>query len=101
MNPKDATRTPTDEVYDFSELENKILKAIERLTHELSLLRPGGRFNPELLDRVWVEFRHHGEVQQKERLVDVAQIIPKGRAIEVVVGDEDVCIHPPPFLARS
>jgi len=80
-------------VFDFSPLETKILEAIERLTHDLSKLRAGGRFNPENLETLKVSLGKAGS-KENVKLGDLAQVIPRGRNISVVVGDVDVWFAP-------
>jgi len=86
--PVEGTTKPTavDEAYDFSTLEAKILKAMEHLTHHLSQLRAGGRFNPDHLDNLRVKpIKGSAETV---RLGDIAQVVPKGRVVNVIVGEE-------------
>jgi hypothetical protein len=81
--------TPTDEAFDYSAIEAKILDAVEKLTHELKQLRAGGRFNPDLLEGLRVSMGKSG-AKETFRLGDLAQVVPKGRLINVIVGDKDV-----------
>lgn len=76
-------------------LEADIGKAIERLKNDLSKLRAGGRFNPEVLEALRVKVG-----KESVRLGDVAQVVPKGRQVQVLVGEEEVsglcyCYHYP------
>jgi ribosome recycling factor len=82
--------TPTDEAYDVSILEASILKAIEHLTHELSTLRAGGRLNPEIVEGLKVQLGTAKEGKQTVRLGDIAQVVPKGRFLNVMLGEADV-----------
>ncbi|KAF2092650.1 ribosome recycling factor [Rhizodiscina lignyota] len=84
--PAVAPNTATDEIYDFSVLESNILKAIERLTHKLSELRAGGRFNPSILESLKVQLDKGGA---NAKLRDLAQVVTRGRTISVIVGEED------------
>ena len=84
---KDAA--PTDDPSDFSALEADIAAAVERLKDDLSKLRAGGRFNPELLENLRVQPDKSNTA--KVRLSDVAQVVPKGRTVQVLVGEKDVC----------
>jgi len=90
-SPLESAARPTeaDKAYDFSGLESKILKSIEHLTHELSQLRTGGRFNPELLESLKV--RPTKESNETVRLGDIAQVVLKGRMISIIASEEDVC----------
>lgn len=90
--------TPTDEAYDVSGLESQILKAIEKLTHELSQLRGGGKMNPEIVEGLNVQLGtaggqggQHGK--ETVRLGDIAQVVPRGRVLNVVCGEEAVRWH--------
>ena len=74
---------------DFSTLEAGIQKTLTRLQDELSKLRTGGRFNPELLEGVRVQLKKDNK--QSIRLGDLAQVVPKGgKSIVVLVGEADV-----------
>ena len=83
---KDAA--PADDPADFSALEADIAAAVARLKDDLSKLRAGGRFNPELLENLRVQ--PDKSSASKVRLSDVAQVVPKGRTVQVLVGEKDV-----------
>ena len=70
-------------------MEAEIQKAIERLRADLSKLRTGGRFNPDVLEALRVQLGKGGDAQTV-RLGDVAQVVPKGRTVQVMVGEQDV-----------
>ncbi|KAI6952317.1 hypothetical protein KC355_g13999 [Hortaea werneckii] len=76
-----------DDPFDFSTLEADIAAITERLKNDLSKLRAGGRFNPEVLEALRVQ----PDKSSKEtvKLNDVAQVIPKGRSIQILVGEKD------------
>jgi ribosome recycling factor len=83
--------TPTDEAYDVSGLESQILKSMEKLTHELSQLRGGGKLNPEIVENLKVALgTAAGAGKESVRLGDVAQVVPRGRMFNVVCGEEGV-----------
>jgi ribosome recycling factor len=82
--------TPTDEAYDVSGLEAQVLKAIEKLTHDLSQLRGGGKLNPEIVEGLKVQLGTAGQGKETVRLGDIAQVVPRGRMINVVCGEEEV-----------
>ena len=90
---KDAS--PTDDPADFSALEADIAAAVERLKDDLSKLRAGGRFNPEVLENLRVQPDKTSGA--KVRLSDVAQVVPKGRIVQVLVGERDVSFWIPSF----
>ncbi|KAH8592103.1 ribosome recycling factor-domain-containing protein [Bisporella sp. PMI_857] len=80
--------TGADDPFDFSTLEAGIEKVLEKLKNDLSKLRTGGRFNPELLENVRVQLVK--DVKGTERLGDLAQVLPKGgRTVMVLVGERD------------
>ena len=79
---------PIDDPYDFSTLESDIAAAIERLKNDLSKLRAGGRFNPEVLENLRVQPDKNNS--QTVKLSDLGQVIPKGRTVQVLVGEKDV-----------
>ncbi|KAJ4336037.1 ribosome-recycling factor [Ascochyta clinopodiicola] len=80
--------TPTDEIYDMAELEASILKAIEKLTHDLSQLRSGGRLNPDIVESLKVQLGTAGQGKETVRLGDIAQVVPRGRVLNVICGDD-------------
>ncbi|KAJ4403703.1 ribosome-recycling factor [Didymella pomorum] len=80
--------TPTDEIYDMSELEASILKAIEKLTHDLAQLRSGGRLNPDIVESLKVQLGTAGHGKETVRLGDIAQVVPRGRVLNVICGDD-------------
>lgn len=81
--------TPTDDAYDVSALEAQILKAMERLTHELSQLRSGGRLNPEVVESLKVQLGTARAGKETVRLGHIAQVVPKGRLLNVMVGEQE------------
>lgn len=90
-----------EDPYDFSTLESDIASTIERLKNDLSKLRAGGRFNPEVLENLRVQVEKGSSKTVK--LSDVAQIVPKGRTVQVIVGEKDVGLwkHGPGSLLVS
>ena len=78
-----------EDPFDFRAFEETIKVAIENLKNDVSKIRAGGRFNPELLENLKVVV----DKNKKETvpLGYLAQVIPKGgRIITVLVGDEEV-----------
>jgi ribosome recycling factor len=88
--------TATDEAYDVSGLESQILKAIEKLTHDLSQLRGGGKMNPEVIESLKVSLGTAGHGKETVRLGDIAQVVPRGRMMNVVCGEQAVCPNSSP-----
>ena len=87
--PKDSGKSAGgDDPFDFLALEADIASAIERLKNDLSKLRAGGRFNPEILENLRVQPDKSNN--QTVKLSDVAQVIPKGRTVQIMVGEKDV-----------
>lgn len=85
--------TATDGAYDLSVLESEILKAIEQLTHKLSQLRSGGRLNPEVVEGLKVQLGiagKDGDGKETVRLGDIAQVVPRGRMLNVICGEAEV-----------
>jgi ribosome recycling factor len=83
--------TPTDEAYDVSGLEAQILQALEKLTHDLSQLRSGGKMNPDIVESLKVQLGTAGQGKESVRLGDIAQVVPRGRVLNVICGEEAVC----------
>ncbi|THW12751.1 ribosome recycling factor [Aureobasidium pullulans] len=75
----------SEDPFDFSALESDINDAVEKLKADLSQLRQGGRFNPQVLESLRVQLKQGGPV----KLGDLAQVVPKGRVIQVVVGEQE------------
>jgi ribosome recycling factor len=76
-------------------LESQILKAIEKLTHELSQLRGGGKLNPDIVENLKVQLGTAGHGKESVKLGDIAQVVPRGRVLNVVCGEEAVRPTPP------
>ncbi|CAK1363842.1 unnamed protein product [Cercospora beticola] len=76
-----------EDPYDFTDLEKDISNALERLKTDLSKLRAGGRFNPEVVENLRVQ--PDKQSNQTVKLNDVAQVIPKGRTVQILVGEKD------------
>jgi ribosome recycling factor len=75
-------------------LNNGIKLVLEKLKDDLSKLRTGGRFNPEILESLRVQLNK--DVKGTERLGDLAQVLPKGgRSLMLLVGEKDVRAIPP------
>jgi ribosome recycling factor len=80
-----------EDPFDFSTLEDGIEKTLEKLKNDLSKLRTGGRFNPEILENVRVHLSK--DSKNSERLGDLAQVLPKGgRSVMLLVGEKDVSV---------
>lgn len=78
-----------EDPFDFSTLHDGIEKSLEKLKNDLSRLRTGGRFNPEILENVRVHLNKDNKAS--ERLGDLAQVLPKGgRSIMLLVGEKEV-----------
>ena len=77
-----------EDPYDFSILNNALERNLEKLKNDLAKLRMGGRFNPETLEDLRVSLDK--ESKKTERLGDLAQVFPKGRQLQVLVGEKDV-----------
>ncbi|KAI5248376.1 ribosome recycling factor [Aureobasidium subglaciale] len=75
----------SEDPFDFSVLESDISDAVEKLKNDLSQLRQGGRFNPQVLESLRVQLKQGGPV----KLGDLAQVVPKGRIVQVVVGEQE------------
>ena len=93
-------------------MQAAITRSHEKLKLELSKLKPGGRFNPEVLETLRVSVagggnganaggkkgaggggdKGYGATRETVKLGDIAQIVPRGRNIVVMVSDKDVRI---------
>jgi len=87
--PASAKAGTSEDPFDFADLDGDIAQAIERLKTDLSKLRTGGRFNPEVVENLRVQPEKGNN--QTTKLSDLAQIIPKGRQVQILVGEKDVC----------
>ncbi|PVH93581.1 ribosome recycling factor [Periconia macrospinosa] len=84
--------TSTDDAFDFETLESQILKAIEKLTHDLAQLRGGGRLRPEVVENLTVHLGtagKDGKGKESVKLRDIAQVIPRGKVLNVVCGEAE------------
>lgn len=88
-----------DDPADFSTLKTSIETTLTNLKNDLSKLRTGGRFNPELLENVRVQLSKDSKKMIK--LGELAQVVPKGgRSINILVGEKDVrCFRLSPVLS--
>lgn len=77
-----------EDPFDFSTLNGSLERNMEKLRADLTKLRTGGKFNPETLEDLRVPLSK--ESKQTERLGDLAQVVPKGRTLQVMVGEKDV-----------
>ncbi|KAF2164110.1 hypothetical protein M409DRAFT_68039 [Zasmidium cellare ATCC 36951] len=84
---KDSKDASSEDPFDFSALEADIANSIERLKNDLSKLRAGGRFNPEAVESLRVQPDKNDK--QTFKLSDLVQVIPKGRTVQVLVGEKD------------
>lgn len=65
---------------------------LERLKNDLSKLRTGGRFNPEVIENLRVHLVKDSKAS--ERLGDLAQVLPKGgRSLMILVGEKEHVKH--------
>jgi len=87
--PSSSTTTTNDDPFDFSELETALARAHDRLKDDLSKLRAGGRFNPELVENLRVSLDKNSK--ETFKLGDLAQVVPRGRVLNLIAGDGDVC----------
>jgi ribosome recycling factor len=85
-----ARGTAVDDAFDFSGLQAKIMKSIEQLSHQLSQLRAGGRFNPEKLEELKIQFKDSDGNKRTARLGELAQVSAKGRNVSIAVHEADV-----------
>ena len=80
---------PYDDPFDLSDLESRLEQILSRLRDDLAELRPGGRFNPKVIEDLRVQLAK--ENKETERLGNLAQVVPKGgRSIVLYVGEEAV-----------
>ena len=87
--PLNAEKTKGLDPFDFSDLEAAVSRAHERLKHDLSSIKAGGK-DPEVIENVRVRLTK-GE-KQTVKLGDVASVVPRGRNVAVLVGEKDVSI---------
>jgi ribosome recycling factor len=77
-------------------VETQILKAIEKLTHDLAQLRGGGKLNPDIVENLKVQLGTSGKDKhgkESVKLGDIAQVVPRGRMFQVICGDAEVRTH--------
>ena len=71
-------------------MESEILKAIEKLTHDLSELRGGGKMSPSVVESLIVQLGTVSQGKEGVRLGEIAQVVPRGRVLQVICGEEAV-----------
>ncbi|RKF54336.1 Ribosome-recycling factor, mitochondrial [Erysiphe neolycopersici] len=85
--PTTVTKDSESDPWDFSNLHDGIKERMTWLQSELSKLRAGGGFNPDLLENLRVAVQR--DSKKTESLGDLAQIIPKGgRSLTIHVGEK-------------
>lgn len=81
------TWTPIDPL-DVTELKSNVDKVIEQLKVDLSKLRGGGRFDYAVVEQLRVQLQKGSK--ETVKLGTLAQIVPKSRFLNVVVGEPEV-----------
>lgn len=96
--PRDSQKTGTKaspqeyDASDFTMLHEGITKSLTKLDEDLSKLRTGGRFNPELLESVRVSLDK--DSKETFKISELAQVLPKGgRSLMILVGEHDHVKH--------
>ncbi|KAG5291978.1 ribosome recycling factor [Histoplasma ohiense] len=87
----DGAGLDANDPFGFTQLENDIAVAVQRLKDDISKLRAGGRFNPEAIESLRVAVTKGDGKGTKEtvKLGELAQVIPKaGRMLTILVGDQ-------------
>lgn len=87
MQPDERGSLDIADPYDFSVLSKGIEQAHAKLRKRLSKLHGGGKLNPEVIEALKVRL-DKGPVT--ERLSNVAQVIPRGRTLQVIAGEKEV-----------
>lgn len=82
-----ATASDTADPFDFAVLQRGIEQAHAKLREDLSKLRGGGKLNPEVVEALRVKL-DKGTVT--ERLSNIAQVIPRGRTLQIIASEKDV-----------
>ena len=75
---------------DVTELKSNIGRVIEQLKTDLSKLRGGGRFDHAVVEQLRVELQKGSK--ETVKLGTLAQIVPKSRFLNVVVGEPEVSL---------
>lgn len=81
---------PSEDPYDLTALTADVDKALADVKNSLSKLTGGGRFNHEVLENLKVELDKNSK--QRARLSDVAQVVPRGRTVQILVGEKEVSL---------
>jgi ribosome recycling factor len=81
-----ADAPDVEDPHDFSALEESITLAQSRLKDDLSKLRSGGRFNPELIESLRVSLDKTNPTTTT-RLSDICQVLARGRTLQLLAGD--------------
>ncbi|EHY59772.1 hypothetical protein HRR83_008311 [Exophiala dermatitidis] len=100
-NAAEREREHEIDPYDFSDLNNKIAKAIQRLKDGLLKTRDAGRVTPQMVEGLPVEINvkghdAHGAPPHKERMKigDLASVTPRGGRMMQVFCAEQAHVKP-------
>lgn len=94
-----SLNAPSEDPFDFSQLENGISTAGSRLKDDLSKLRAGGRFNTASLETLKVSLSKDSNATV--RLGDLAQVVPKGgRMVTILAAEEEVSVYHLNFVSQ-
>ncbi|CAD0086504.1 unnamed protein product [Aureobasidium mustum] len=70
-SPSSAAAVGSEDPFDFSALESDISDAVEKLKSDLSQLRQGGRFNPQVLESLRVQLKQADPTGQNPLLLNI------------------------------
>lgn len=85
---QEASAKAIDELYDLTILEKDISSAQDKLRDQLAKIRPSGRLQPEVIENLRVQSLK--DAKEKVLLSQLAQVIPRGRQLQIFVGEKEV-----------
>lgn len=89
--PLNASKTAGLDPFDFSDFQAAVSRAHDRLKHDLSKIKAGGR-DLEVIVNVRVRLSKADKEKEKVKVGDLASLVTRGRNVAVLVAEKDVSI---------
>ncbi|KAI0006292.1 ribosome recycling factor [Xylariaceae sp. FL0662B] len=87
-----ASKHPSEELFDFTDVESRLRKHAEHFQEGLKKLRNGGRFNPDVIGGLRVQ--PDRKSMETYPLREVAQVIPRGGRTISLLAHEEAYVKP-------
>ena len=86
---KAADRDASSDPFDFDELQASIARTLDWMKKQIAELRNGSGRSAVAIEELRVSMARGR--QETVRLAEVAQVVPRGRVLAVMVGEKEVC----------